>query len=303
MILKKNVKTPLNTSIMKDLKSKKTSKCPCAECINGVELNVEHNRLFLEFLGFEIIDNDDFYYVQIDHCDQELKIQDMHFHDSWTWMHRLIDKARSIYFINNSFADFIFEEYSFESIIFGDYKATYFEMVKFVKNHLELSDWTILNTTNFFKSLHVEFDTYSLSDCVEEIVEGMDEEYAQKFINKRDSLKMECGLVGIDFHAISCRVGSAFMNGCTKYYQKNEDRWLWVTRKDGEVVGINFQHGSEEDEIYDDGSICPHITEIYNRCRRDYDSDFEAINQAIDLFSVAFIFQPKDVLKIKFNNC
>ena len=132
-------------------------------------------------------------------------------------------------------------------------------------------------------------------------VEGMDEEYAQKFINKRDSLKMECGLVGIDFHAISCRVGSAFMNGCTKYWQKNEDRWLWVTRKDGEVVGINFQHGSEEDEIYDDGSICPHITEIYNRCRRDYDSDFEAINQAIDLFSVAFIFQPKDVLKIKFN--
>lgn len=153
------------------------------------------------------------------------------------------------------------------------------------------------NAEDYFKNLIMQFDTYSLSDCVEEVVEGMDEEYAEKWIKERDVLREECKEYGIDFHAISCEVASEYMDGVLHFWQKDFDRWIWVQYKEGMVVGLDFQQGIDGTSDYEfESNHC--LTEIYKSLYNKYDVVSKAINESIELYYIAFVNQEEVLTEV-----
>ena len=78
--------------------------------------------------------------------------------------------------------------------------------------------------------------------------------------------------------------------------QKDFDRYVFITYKDNEIVGLNFHQGIGE-IFYNDFAVpCIYLTEIFNRLSHKYSqhkplSIEEKINKSINLFIAAFIIQ------------
>lgn len=63
----------------------------------------------------------------------------------------------------------------------------------------------------FFENLFEMCRDYYLSDYVEDCREELDEEEANEQIALRDSHRIKCEQVGIDFHLISCQVAKKWL--------------------------------------------------------------------------------------------
>ena len=93
-------------------------------------------------------------------------------------------------------------------------------------------------------------------------------------------------------------------NTILKVVQQNDfDRYVFITYKYDEIVGLNFWQGigkeSYENIMSDNGfEPCASLTEIFNRLKNNVLklNDEERINKAIDLYIHAFIFQDNEPL-------
>jgi hypothetical protein len=277
-------------------------KCPCSYCLSTIPFNRKETERFVSYMPWNSYSEDKnlerFYYCQVDHCDQELRINEMLFHQSWEWLMRFVKvfhQATDHLGIYDTAT--LSSEFDLDCIMDGNFDMAYKSVNKWIddyekqiEDYQDKKDWAIFNSELYFKNLILEFDTYSLSDCVEEVVEGMDEDYANNWIQKRDELRSECKKYDVDFHLISCDIASEYMDGVLHFWQKDFDRWIWVQYKDGGVIGLDFQQGVDGTLDYEFESN-PHLTEIYMNLHAKYDTTLKAINEAIELYYIAFILQ------------
>jgi hypothetical protein len=303
-----------NFEITKNEKIEKTKNCPCIFCTSGVEQSEADNKLFVDFLdSWHDINDHDMYYTQIDHCHQEMGLGEMYFHNSWNWILKVVRKCFSI---NEDTPDFFGGDWDFEGILYGDFKKVYDECLKFIKNYnYEVSKYTTL-AYDFFRIINEDYNTYSLSDCVEEIFDDPNCDDANTLIRRRNELQIECKRLGIDFHRISCEVGEDFLaesvlpkelKNKVKSIATHEefteitvadsphDMTIYIVYSDDEIEGLNFMMDSDNDHIFEEVNI--HLTEIYNRLKARGETfsgqtqEYGLIHKAIDLYCMAFIFQ------------
>ena len=77
--------------------------------------------------------------------------------------------------------------------------------------------------------------------------------------------------------------------------QQDEDRIVFVTYRDMEIVGLNFHMGNDE-ILWEFKNPDASLTEIYKRLldKSHIQSKIERINKAIELYQNAFLFQDEN---------
>lgn len=281
---------------------KETSKkfnCGCDFCHSDIPFDKIETKMIVDFMGYDYDPQTEMYYVQIDHCNQEMGLEEMRFHKSWNWIMVALKEAvkRGRKHLDFDTSDFV-GIFELDDVFYGKFKDAYrhtLDLINYInesmdtKRHTELTE----EAYQFFKELTVIGDSYYLSDCVEELAEELSEEEGMKLITRRNELRKECEHMAIDFHGISCSVADDFMNGVTKLWQPKFDRQVYIFRTEGEIVGLNFHQGKEIGDESDYRKPCPYLTEIYKRLREKYHNDLTAINEAMELYYIAFVLQDK----------
>jgi hypothetical protein len=225
-------------------KNETSKKCKCDYCHSTVEFDRHETTLFIKMMGWEaqrtIISDEEgdsiYYDVNLDHCHQEMEVHDMRFHKSWHWLMAVVKRFSEV---TDGYYDTatLSADFGLDNLVYGDFKKSYKAVLKAVKQWELDTDRVYEEATDYFYSINTRYNTYSLSDCVDELAEVLSEEEGFKLISERNRLKLLCDNFGIDFHQISCSVGREFLDAeeakeqLEEVVRKAEDAFWQVVSK------------------------------------------------------------------------